>query len=128
MNIFAGEFLSFQVDKLTVFVHAGLQALLQPTSLALVPMGLVHRAHPRPSLAPVPTHITRTNTVITLIFIYMTPQVNPKIDSIIISQETKMVISIILTPISIYIISSVFGCIDICIVTYSCCLITTSFD
>lgn len=38
--------------RLTVLVHSGLQALLQPAGLALVPVGLVHRAHPCPHLAP----------------------------------------------------------------------------
>lgn len=38
---------------LTVLVHAGLQALLEPAGLALVAMGFVHRAQPRPRLAPV---------------------------------------------------------------------------
>lgn len=56
-KVFARDFLRVSDgDKLTVFVHAGLQTLLQPTRLALVPMGFVHRAHPRPGLAPVHTH------------------------------------------------------------------------
>lgn len=38
--------------QLTILVHAFLQTLLQPTSLALVPVGLVHWAHPCPHLAP----------------------------------------------------------------------------
>lgn len=38
--------------RLTVLVHALLQTLLQPAGLALVPVGLVHRAHPRSHLAP----------------------------------------------------------------------------
>lgn len=37
---------------LTVLVHAGLQALLEPAGLALVAVRLVHRAQPRPRLAP----------------------------------------------------------------------------
>lgn len=41
------------VSRLTVLVHARLQALLQPAGLALVAVGLVHRAHPCPHLAPV---------------------------------------------------------------------------
>lgn len=38
--------------RLTVLVHAGLQALLEPAGLALVAVCLVHWAQPRPRLAP----------------------------------------------------------------------------
>lgn len=38
--------------RLTVLVHAGLQALLEPAGLALVAVRLVHRAQPCPRLAP----------------------------------------------------------------------------
>lgn len=41
--------------KLTVFVHAGLQTLLQPTRLTLVPVGFVHWTHAGTCLAPVDT-------------------------------------------------------------------------
>lgn len=43
---------SFDLCSLTVFVHARLQALLQPAGLALVAVGFVHRTHARPGLAP----------------------------------------------------------------------------